>query len=565
MTLQAMASAPSSARANDVRSLLALGADDTAALQFGSSTHSYAQLRSQVQQCANGLQQQGLAAGDVLGLWLPNTPHWLLLHLACAQLGITTLSLNLKLGVKEISSFIDRSACKALAFDRATANALAVMNGAAASADSLLPGNSLAQILAQQGGSLQCLIDASLSPPTSAAAPMQAAGTALPIQPWQTLMTAPATPPHSTTCQGEQTCIILSSSGTTSQPKLIVHRQSSVAQHAQDVAPGFGIDSDCRSLLALPLCGAFGYTAAMATLAAGACLVLHEVFDTARAAACLQGEPITHMFGTNDMVDKLIADLPTGWQPQALRFFGHANFVPGLDALPARAHQYGIPMVGCFGMSETFALFAHQDPAAPLPRRAQSGGFPVCPQARVRVRNLETGAIAEAQEPGELEFFSPTLMQQYLRDAQATQQAFTDDGYLRSGDLGYLNGDGGFTHISRLGDVLRIGGFLVNPAEIEEAVMALSGASACQVVAVNASGGSRPVAFVLEPNDTVESRWDEAAIKVQLQQQIARYKVPIRIFRVETFPYTMGPNGKKVKRNELRDLAQSLLAQEASA
>lgn len=565
MTLQAMASAPSSARANDVRSLLALGADDAAALQFGSSIHSYAQLRSQVQQCVNGLQQQGLAAGDVLGLWLPNTPHWLLLHLACAQLGITTLSLNLKLGVKEISSFIDRSACKALAFDRATANALAVMNGAAASAASLLPGNSLEQILAQQGGSLQCLIDASLGPPTSAAAPMQAAGTALPIQSWQMLMTVPATPPHSTACPGEQTCIILSSSGTTSQPKLIVHRQSSVAQHAQDVAPGFGIDSDCRSLLALPLCGAFGYTAAMATLAAGACLVLHEVFDTARAAACLQGEPITHMFGTNDMVDKLIADLPTGWQPQALRFFGHANFVPGLDALPARALQYGIPMVGCFGMSETFALFAHQDPAAPLPRRAQSGGFPVCPQARVRVRNLETGAIAEAQEPGELEFYSPTLMQQYLHDAQATQQAFTDDGYLRSGDLGYLNGDGGFTHISRLGDVLRIGGFLVNPAEIEEAVMALSGASACQVVAVNASGGSRPVAFVLEPSDTVESRWDEAAIKAQLQQQIARYKVPIRIFRVETFPYTMGPNGKKVKRNELRDLAQSLLAQEAAA
>lgn len=565
MTSQPMASAPGGARANDVRSLLALGAGDAPALQFGASTHSYAQLRSQVQQCAHGLRQQGLVAGDVLGLWLPNTPHWLLLHLACAQLGITSLSLNLKLGVKEISRFIDRSGCKALAFDRATANALAVMNGAAASAASLLPGNSLEQILAQQGGSLQCLIDASLSPATAASAPLQAGGGVLQIQPWQALMAAAATTPHSSNCQGAQTCIILSSSGTTSQPKLIVHRQASVAQHAQDVAPGFGIDSGCRSLLALPLCGAFGYTAAMATLAAGACLVLHEVFDTARAAACLQREPITHMFGTNDMVDKLIAELPSGWQPQALRFFGHANFVPGLDALPARALQYGIPMVGCFGMSETFALFAHQDPAAPLPRRAQSGGFPVCPQARVRVRNLETGAIAEAQEPGELEFYSPTLMQQYLHDAQATQQAFTDDGFLRSGDLGYLNGDGGFTHISRLGDVLRIGGFLVNPAEIEESVMALCGASACQVVAVNASGSSRPVAFVLDPRDNADQRWDEEAIKAQLQQQIARYKVPIRIFRVETFPYTMGPNGKKVKRNELRDLAHSLLAQEASA
>ena len=57
---------------------------------------------------------------------------------------------------------------------------------------------------------------------------------------------------------------------------------------------------------------------------------------------------------------------------------------------------------------------------------------------------------------------------------------------------------------------------------------------------------------------------DEAAIKADLQQQIARYKVPIRIFSVESFPYTMGPNGMKVKRNELRDLAQSWLALENS-
>ena len=172
-----------------------------------------------------------------------------------------------------------------------------------------------------------------------------------------------------------------------------------------------------------------------------------------------------------------------------------------------------------------------------------------------------TGGLAAANEPGELEFFSPTMMQGYLQNPQATEQAFTEDGYLRSGDLGYSNGDGGFTHLSRLGDVLRIGGFLVNPAEIEEAVINLSGASACQVVAVNAAGSSRPVAFVLLPaGQTV----DEAAIKQQLNQQIARYKVPIRIFSVDSFPYTMSPNGMKVKRNELRDRAQALLAQEAN-
>ncbi|MEG0921606.1 MAG: AMP-binding protein [Comamonas sp.] len=561
----AAAAASSATRASDLAGLLAQAPDDAIALEFAGTTLTYQQLRAQVLATAAGLQRQGLRPGDVLGIWLPNTPRWLVLHLACASLGVATLSLNLKLGIKELVSFIDRSGCKALAFDRGIANAFAIANGAPAAANLLLAGNSLAQVMEQHAGSLQLLIDATAGEPVSL--PAGATGSSAVCTHWAAL--APAT--RTTTPEKETagatgtyastTCIILSSSGTTSMPKLIVHTQSNVARHAQDAAPGFHVGADCCTLLALPMCGAFGYTAAMMTLAAGARLVLHETFDPVHAALTLQNQPITHMFGTNDMVDKLIAPLPADWRPLALRFFGHANFVPGLDELPGRAEQYGIPMVGCFGMSEILALFAHQAPGAALSRRAQSGGFPVSPGATVRVRNLETGGLAAAHEPGELEFFGPNMMQEYLRNPEATQQAFTEDGFLRSGDLGYLNGDGGFTHISRLGDVLRIGGFLVNPAEIEEAVIALSGATACQVVAVNAAGGSRPVAFVVLP---AGRGLDETAIKAQLQLQIARYKVPIRIFSLESFPYTMSPNGMKVKRNELRNRAQAMLEKEAA-
>ncbi len=570
------AAAPSSTVwATDISTMLAEAADGAVALKFGDAALTYQQLRAQVQTVANSLHKHGLQAGDVLGIWLPNTPRWLVLHLACASLGVATLSLNLKLGIQELVSFIDRSGCKALAFDRGIANAFALANGAPAGPQLLLPGNSLAQVLSKHAGSLALLIDASASTTANAFAHWEdMAGTLQPTQPappapppvcthWLALEEPENAAQHSNPAgsHAAQTSIILSSSGTTSMPKLIVHSQANIARHAQEVAPGFGVDANCSTLLALPMCGAFGYVAAMMTLAAGACLVLHEAFEPTQAAEVLRTQPVTHMFGTNDMVGKLIAPLPADWRPRALRFFGHANFVPGLDELPTQAQQYGIPMVGCFGMSEILALFAHQATQATLPRRAQSGGFPVSAQAQVRVRNLETGDLAATNEPGELEIFSPTMMQGYLQNPQATEQAFTADGYLRSGDLGYSNGDGGFTHLSRLGDVLRIGGFLVNPAEIEEAVINLSGASACQVVAVNAAGSSRPVAFVLLPaGQTV----DEAAIKQQLNQQIARYKVPIRIFSVDSFPYTMSPNGMKVKRNELRDRAQALLAQEAN-
>ncbi|MBS0467781.1 MAG: AMP-binding protein [Proteobacteria bacterium] len=553
------------ARPATLDGMLALAPADAVALSFEHQTLSYAQLRDQVARVASGLHRQGLRAGDRLGIWLPNTPRWLILHLACASLGVATLSLNLKLGVKELVSFIDRSQCKALAFEYGIVNA-----HASAGSAGFLEGNSLAQLWQQHAGSLQLLIDASTYAQGGHAPGWPALAQQLPtaadrapgwIQ-WQALAaTAIASVDCDRAALAQSACIILSSSGTTSSPKLIVHSQSNVALHSQDAAAGFAADGSSATLLTLPMCGAFGYSAAMMTLAAGARLVLHEAFHPAQAADALQQQAITHMFGTNDMVDKMIAPLPAHWRPRALRFFGHANFVPGLDELPAKAQQLGIPMVGCFGMSEILALFAHQDPAAPLERRSQAGGFPITPGAEVRARLLETGALAAPMEPGELEFRGPNMMREYLGNPEATAEAFTDDGFLRSGDLGYVNGDGGFTHVSRLGDVLRIGGFLVNPAEIEEAVLGASGASACQVVAVNAAGSSRPVAFVIPDAGQAV---DESAIKAQLQQQIARYKVPIRIFTVDSFPCTTGPNGTKVKRNELRELGQSLLAQEAS-
>lgn len=534
---------------------------EAVALRFGNQQLSYGALCAAVDTVARGLAARGLEAGDVLGIWLPNTPRWLLLHLACASLGVATLSLNPKLGVKELVSFIDRSACKALAFDVRLAHVQASQNGAHADAAAALEDESLlGQVWRQHAGSLNLLIDCSDDVARMAWGEQTDRAQRRPAWcDWEQLQSDRSdalTVRHEV---AELPCIILSSSGTTSVPKLIVHTQRNVALHVQDVAPGFDVDAACTTLLVLPMCGAFGYTAALMTLAAGATLLLHDVFDPVKAVQALSGQPVSHMFGTNDMVGKMLANLRDDWQPRALRMFGHANFVPGLDELPAQAERFGIRMVGCFGMSEIFALFAHQRVNAPLPRRGQSGGVPVTASVQVRARDLATGNIAAPMEAGELEFKGPYMMREYFGDPQATARVFTEDGFLRSGDLGYVNGDGGFTHVSRLGDVLRIGGFLVNPAEIEEALLAICPSSACQVVAVNAQGSSRPFAFVIDHPDLA---FDEDAIKNALQHQIARYKVPIRILKVDSFPYVVGPNGSKVKRNELRDMAQAIVDKE---
>lgn len=519
--------ADSETRPATLQELLRRAHPGQVALSCGDVQWSYGQLADEAGRLAAGLRARGLGPGDVLGLWLPSTSRWLLLHLACAMLGVATLSLNPRLGLQELADFLARARCKALACD-------GCMAAGAASA--------LERLRAHAGGPLQLLIHA--GGPQD-----QAAWDALPAQPGLAGEAVAADRP----------CIVLSSSGTTSRPKLIVHAQRHVALHAQDAARSLALDAGSRVLLALPLCGAFGYTVALAALAGGATLELHEGFEPVQAAQALHSRPVTHMFGTNDMLDRMIAPLPPHWRPRALRVFGHASFVPGLDDLPERAQRLGIHMVGCFGMSEVLALFAHQPVDAPLQRRAQAGGIPVSPGAEVRVRSLDGARLNPPLETGELELRGPHMMQGYLDDASATALAFTGDGFLRTGDLGYVQGDGGFTFVSRLGDVLRIGGFLVHPAEIEETVLAISGASACQAVAVVTDAGSRPVAFVIAgPGQTV----DEDHIRQECQRRIARYKVPVRIFSVDHFPTITGPNGAKVQRNALRDLAQRLLSQE---
>ena len=145
----------------------------------------------------------------------------------------------------------------------------------------------------------------------------------------------------------------------------------------------------------------------------------------------------------------------------------------------------------------------------------------------------------------------------YYGNDAATAETITADGYVRTGDLAELDGDGGFTFLNRMGDVLRLSGFLVNPLEIESHIQAVPGISACQTIALPRPDGVRAVAFViLEAGATL----DEAAVIAHCRRGLANYKVPMRVFAVPEFPVTPSPNGPKIQRARLRDLAAASLS-----
>jgi fatty-acyl-CoA synthase len=175
----------------------------------------------------------------------------------------------------------------------------------------------------------------------------------------------------------------------------------------------------------------------------------------------------------------------------------------------------------------------------------------------VRSRDPESGALLAHGAAGELEFLAPaSRMAAYQGNPAASADAFTADGYYRSGDLGHTLADGRFVFLARMGDALRLGGFLVSPAEIEAVVQEAPGIAACQVVAVRRAAGLVPVAFVVLRDG---ASLDEAAVLARVAARLARFKVPQRVFPIDAFPVTPGANATKIQKGKLRELAEALL------
>jgi fatty-acyl-CoA synthase len=148
------------------------------------------------------------------------------------------------------------------------------------------------------------------------------------------------------------------------------------------------------------------------------------------------------------------------------------------------------------------------------------------------------------------------VMAGYLGNPGATAAALTPDGWFRTGDLGSTR-EHGFLFTSRLRDSLRLRGYLVDPAEIEEYLASHGAVAAAQVVGVQQPGrGDVAVAFVRRgPGPGVS----EAELLTWCRRGLAGYKVPERIVLVDDFPMTHGPNGAKVQKVALRGMAEALL------
>jgi acyl-CoA synthetase (AMP-forming)/AMP-acid ligase II len=164
------------------------------------------------------------------------------------------------------------------------------------------------------------------------------------------------------------------------------------------------------------------------------------------------------------------------------------------------------------------------------------------------------GAPLPAEEVGEIAFAGPSLMTEYLGQPPE-RQPFTVDGWLRTGDLGRIDRDGALHYVGRIKEMIKTGGFNVDPVEVENAILAREEVLEAAVVGATSEHWGEEVVgvIVLRPG----AELDDAELLSACKQRVAAYKVPKRLVRVAELP--KNATGK-VERGALRELVAAQLS-----
>jgi acyl-CoA synthetase (AMP-forming)/AMP-acid ligase II len=472
---------------------------DAPALIDGASgaVTTYAELAAQVRGEASALAAAGLERGDTLALLSPNVPAWPVAFHAALSLGAVVTPLNPLQTPSELAKQLRDSGA------RLVVAAPPLMAPARAAAD--LAGGAEVLALGDLAGSG--------APPDVAIDPGDLA-------------------------------VLPYSSGTTGLPKgVLLDHRALVADLAQ-TQPVHGIGPDDVVAGVLPFFHSMGQWAMNLSLASGATVVTLPRFELPAFLAAVQEHRITLAHVVPPIVIALAnAPIVDDYDLSSLRFVAcGAAPLDGAMALRAEA-RIGCPVRQGFGMTE-----AGPTTHIPADDRLEEcppgsiGWLVPCTEARV----VDPATGEDTDGAGEMWLRGPQLMRGYLHDAEATARTLTADGWLRTGDIVEVAGDGTFRVVDRLKELIKYKAYQVAPAELEGLLRTHPAVADAAVVPVqDPECGELPKACVVLREDV-----DGDALMAWVAERVAPYK-RIRVVEVvDAIPRS--PSGK-ILRRLLRD------------
>ena len=475
---------------------------------------SYEDLDAAVRAFAFRLRHLGLGPGDTIGLCCDNSMEFVLTLLAAASSGVTVAPLDPKLPAAGLAS------------RAAAVHARTVMVAAH------LYDSSLAVALAGQCPAWQVAVSPSGSGAT-------------------TEITVPSgsreLPASAGSADPEHAALLLATAGTTSAPKTVPLTAGNVAASVRGIRASYRLGPRDATALVMPLYHGHGLIAGLlATLASGgaAWLPAARRFSASRfwtemteiGATWYTAVPTMHQI----LLQRAAADYPRA-DPPRLRFIRSCS----APLAPAIFHQleaeFAAPVVPAYGMTET----AHQTTSNPLPQcgLVKAGSVGVATGTQIRIAGPD-GQEAKAGTPGEVCVRGPAVASRYLDDPESTAETFVD-GWLHTGDLGYLDCDGYLFLSGRSKELINRGGEKFSPQQIDAVLLSQPAVQDALSFGIpdEKYGEEINAAVILKPGE----HRDEGALKAYCRTQLGAAGTPKRIFFVTKFPVTSKNVGDRRK------------------
>lgn len=467
------------------------------ALQFiGGQPVSYGKLQAAVNRTANYLLSLGIGPGDRVAAQLPKCLPFIYFHLASVQIGAVFLPLNPAYPAAELRYFLEDSGARLLIADAADQSKLDPVT------DSLPEHQKTTYIFKPQESGQSWLEDYSARRDYR-----------LPGDP-------------------DQTAMMLYTSGTTSRPKGAQITHGNLTANIAALHQAWGWRADDMLLHALPVFHVHGLVVALhGALHAGATAILCPAFDARTVLDLLCSRRFSVFMGVPTMHRRLY-QLADGRRYD----LSHMRLLTsGSDRLPddlffGYKETFNVTLLERYGMTETGMNLSN-----PLQgeRRVGAVGLPL-PGVSARIVDPDSERPLPDGEIGEVQIKGAHVFKGYWRQPEKTAEAFSADGWLRTGDMGLREPDGYFTLKGRAKDLIITGGLNVYPPEVELALMEHPAVAACAVIGCPDDEWGEQVVAAIILRDGASA--DADSICAFCRERLAAYKTPRRVIFVDELP-----------------------------
>ncbi|MDO5492555.1 MAG: AMP-binding protein [Nesterenkonia sp.] len=490
---------------------------------------SYAQFREDVRRFAVGLHRAGVRAGDRVGIWGPNSWHWILTQYATAEIGAILVNINPSYRQHELNYVLEQSGTTAVICSRRFK-------------DQDYPGM-LARAQREVGGvELAVIMD---SPEWS-----ELTGAEIDVD-----LLAEV----SATMSPRDPINIQYTSGTTGFPK------GALLTHRNILNNGFFVGEVCRYTEAdricvpVPFYHCFGMV--MGNLAAtthGAAVVIPApAFDPEATLQAVADEACTSLYGVPTM---FIAELSLESRDR----FDLSTLRTGIMAGSPCPEEIMRRVIGemhmeevtiCYGMTETSPVSTQTRTDDSLERRVSTVGR-VGPHVEIRIVDPVTGETLPVEEDGEFCTRGYSVMSGYWNDEEKTAEVIDSDGWMHTGDLARMDADGYVQVTGRLKDMVIRGGENIYPREIEEFLYSHPDILDAQVIGVPDEKYGEELMVWVRLRGGAEPL-TARGLRDYCEGRLAKYKIPRYVVIVDELPTTVSG---KVRKVEMREQAVDLLA-----